>query len=137
MKLPNKQILIAHAAHGLRRQNADACSRAKFGIMFQGESCVQDVDDEFYNRADAHIHLANDQVTKELGRGKVSASFMFGMSRYASYVSATSCKSKEEMISEKDEAVEYFVDQFRKAFIENYDDYIENFDKYMGKQNET
>lgn len=106
-------------------------------LCFKGASCVQDVDDEFYNRADAHIHLANDQVTKELGRGKVSASFMFGMSRYASYVSATSCNSKEEMISEKDEAVEYFVDQFRKAFIENYDDYIEKFDKYMGKQNET
>ena len=35
MKLPNKQILIAHAAHGLRRQNADACSRAKFGVMLQ------------------------------------------------------------------------------------------------------
>jgi hypothetical protein len=29
--MPNKQMLIAHAAHVLRRQNACAFSRAKFG----------------------------------------------------------------------------------------------------------
>jgi len=108
-----------------------------WALCFKGESCVQDVDSEFYNRADAHIHLANDQVTKEIGRGKVSSSFMFGMSRYAAYVSATSCDSKDEMISDKEKAIEYFVDQFKKSLEENYDDYIENFDKYMGKQNET
>jgi hypothetical protein len=31
LRLHNKQMLIAHAVHGLRRQNACACSRAKFG----------------------------------------------------------------------------------------------------------
>jgi hypothetical protein len=31
MNLPNKQMLIAHASHWLRRENACAFSRAKFG----------------------------------------------------------------------------------------------------------
>lgn len=94
---------------------------------------MQDVDDEFYERADAHIHLSNDQTTKDIGRGKVSASFMFGLARFNAYISATGCNSKEEMISDKEEAIEYFVSEYRKMFEENYDDYIENYEKYMGK----
>ena len=92
---------------------------------------MQDVDDEFYNRADAHINLSNEQVSKDVGRGKVSASFMFGMARFNAYVSAISCDNKDEMISDKDEAIEYFVSQYSKMLEENYDDYIENFEKYM------
>ena len=95
---------------------------------------MQDVDDEFYNRADAHIHLANDHISTDIGRGKVSASFMYGMARYCSYVCATNCDTKEEFLSEKNEAIEYFVDQYRKVLEENYDDYVENYEKYMGKQ---
>ena len=94
---------------------------------------MQEVDDEFYNRADAHIHLANDQIDN-IGRGKVSASFMYGASRFNAYVRATGYESREEMIADKEAAIEYFVDQYRKVFEENYDDYIENFNKYMGKE---
>ena len=32
----NKQMLFAHASHGLRRQNACAFSRAKFGSYVNG-----------------------------------------------------------------------------------------------------
>ncbi|MDQ1310125.1 MAG: hypothetical protein QG601_1395, partial [Pseudomonadota bacterium] len=39
------------------------------------------VDDDFYKRADAHIHLANAQLG-EVGRGKVSASFMYAVARF-------------------------------------------------------
>ncbi len=91
---------------------------------------MQDVDDEFYNRADAHINLSNDQVSKDIGRGKVSASFMFGVARFNAYISALSCDSKDEMISDKNEAIEYFVSQYRKMMEDNYDDYIEKFEKY-------
>ena len=38
---------------------------------------MNDVDDKFYERADAHIHLSNEQITEEAGRGKVSASTMY------------------------------------------------------------
>ena len=33
---------------------------------------MKDVDDNFYARADAHIHLSNDQLAAQPGRGKVS-----------------------------------------------------------------
>gem|GEM_PF-288107 len=94
---------------------------------------VQDVDDEFYNRADEHINLSNEQMSDEVGRGKVSASFMYSVARFNAYVSATGWDSKQEMIDAKEETLEYFVSEYKKMLEENIDDYIENFETYMGK----
>lgn len=93
---------------------------------------MQEVDDEFYERADAHIHLANDQISEQIGRGKVSASFMYGIARFNSYVTATGWNNRKEFTESKEEAIEYFVSEYRKMLVENMDDYEENFDKYMG-----
>ena len=46
---------------------------------------VADIDKDFYNRADAVIHLANDQLS-ETPRGKVSASCMYATSRFNAWV---------------------------------------------------
>ena len=93
---------------------------------------MNDVDDKFYERADAHIHLSNDQITEEVGRGKVSSSTMYSTARFNAWVSACSCDNREEMISDKEEMIEYFVSEYRKMLNENLDDYIENFNDYMG-----
>ena len=92
---------------------------------------MQDVDDKFYERADAHIHLANDQTDENVGRGKVSASFMFAVARFNSYVRATGYDNRDEMIADKEAALEYFVSEYSKMLEENYDDYVENFNDYM------
>ena len=91
---------------------------------------VDNVDDKFYERADAHIHLANDQL-EDLGRGKVSASMMYGIARFNAWICACDAATAEEMLAGRQEAVEYFVNQYKKMFEENFDDYIENFEKYM------
>ena len=93
---------------------------------------MQEVDDEFYERADAHIHLSNDQITEEVGRGKVSASFMYAVARFNSYVTATGFNNQKEFSSSKDEAIDFFVSEYRKMLIENMEDYEENFNDYMG-----
>ncbi len=69
---------------------------------------MKDVDDEFYGRADAHIHLANDQISDGIGRGKVSAFFMYGMSRFCAYVSAMGLT-----LVRKWRSIEYFMEQFK------------------------
>ena len=60
--------------------------------------------------------------------GKVSASFMFALTRFNSWICAT---GKEELLKAKEENIEYFVTQYRNMLEENMDDYIANFDKYM------
>lgn len=94
---------------------------------------VTDTDEHFYDRADAHIHLANDQ-TAEIGRGKVSASFLYGASRFNVYVAACNCESKDHMIAERQSINDYYVAEYRKMLDEHLDDYIENYDTYMSKR---
>ncbi len=96
---------------------------------------VQDLDDKFYNRADAHIHLANEHL-KDISRGKVSASMMYAVARFNAWVSACGFHSSEEMKASREETIEYFVTQYRKMLEENLDDYIKGFDRYMEKSND-
>ncbi len=97
---------------------------------------MKNVDDGFYERADAHIHLSNSQINENVGRGEVSASFMYGVARFNAWVSACGWHSGQEMANSKAETVEYFLNQYRKMLEENMDDYIENFESYMGNSHE-
>lgn len=93
-------------------------------------SDANEVDPKFYERADSFINLANEHGSG-IGRGKVSASFMYGMSRYCAWVSACGFNSAEEMKEARIRSIEYFVAQYRAMLEENYDDYAEHFEKYM------
>lgn len=93
-------------------------------------SCLM-LDDQFFDRADAHIHLSNSQISEKAGRGKVSASFMYAVARFNAWVSACGWDSAEEMAAAKEETVDYFVAEYRKMLEENVEDYISNFDSYM------
>ena len=74
---------------------------------------AKNVDDKFYDRADAHIHLSNDQL-KEIGSGKVSASTMYALARFNAWVSAGGFNSAKEMSAEREKTIEYFSTEYRK-----------------------
>lgn len=92
---------------------------------------MNDVDDKFYERADAHISLSNKQISEDVSRNIVSSSAMYSAARFNAWVSASSCENREEMKSDKEEVLEYFVSEYRTMLNENFDDYIEHFNKYM------
>jgi len=87
-------------------------------------------DDTFFDRADKHIQIANNQLSEE-SAGKVSASMMYGTARFNAFISACGSKSAEEMKEAQEVTVEYFVGEYEKMLRENLEDYIDNFDKYM------
>jgi hypothetical protein len=91
----------------------------------------KDADADFYVRADAHIHLANDQLGQVENRGMVSASMMYSVARFNTWVSACGFSSGDDMARAHDEMIEYFTEQYRLMLEENLDDYIQNFSKYM------
>ena len=95
------------------------------------ERFVQNSDDKFYERADTHIHLSNDQISEKVTKGKVSASMMYATARFNTWVSATGWSRAEEMAAAKEETIEYFVAEYRKMLDENMEDYINNFKVYM------
>lgn len=91
---------------------------------------AEETDKAFLERADAFVTVANDQVTN-VSLGKVSASMMFATARFNAWVSASGTESGDELASVKDEALEYFVGEYRKMLDENLKEYIEHFDDYM------
>lgn len=92
-------------------------------------------DDQFYDRADAHIHLSNDQQ-KGIGSGKVSASMMYATARFNAWLTACGHGSGASMAEKRSETIEYFVREYRAMLEENLDDYIANFERYMLRNTE-
>jgi hypothetical protein len=88
------------------------------------------VDKDFFERAAAYIDVASQQAT-QANRGKVSASMMFATARFNAWVSASGTESGEDLAAVKQEALDYFLEEYRKMLEENLDEYIEHFDKYM------
>ena len=88
------------------------------------------VDDNFYDRADEHINLSNEQL-KTTDQGKVSASMMFSVARFNAWISAIGYQSQDQMRQAKQEMLDYFVTEYKKMLDENLDDYIDNFNEYM------
>lgn len=91
---------------------------------------MSEVDEDFFKRADEHIHLSNTQMSKA-SLGKVSASMMYSVARFNAYVSACGWNNGKEMEKAKQETIDYFVREYEKMLTENLEDYIKNFDKYM------
>lgn len=89
-----------------------------------------EIDKEFFERADAYITIANEQAAN-VNRGKVSASMMFATARFNAWVSASGTDSSDELASVREEALTYFVNEYRQMLEENLDEYIEHFDDYM------
>jgi len=87
-------------------------------------------DPTFFDRADSHIHLANEHCSN-VGRGKVSASFMYGCARFQAWNAACWADNIASMKASRQETVDYFVGQYRVMLEEHLDDYIEKFDEYM------
>jgi len=92
----------------------------------------RNVDDGFWDRADAHINLAN-SACGTVAAGKVSASLLYAASRFNAFVVASNSSSATDLRDRKGEALEYFTAEFRKMLEENCDDYIEHFEKYVGR----
>lgn len=89
-------------------------------------------DKEFYEMADAFIAIANQQSGKA-EQGKVSATFLYAAARFNTFLVASASDSANAFSSRKDDAVDYFVAEYKKMLEEHFADYTNNFDTYIGK----
>ena len=92
----------------------------------------QILDDGFFERADKHINLANDDINAKIEPRLVSASMMFASARFNAWISASGFKNGEELKARKKELLEYFIEQYTSMLEENLDNYADNYDLYMG-----
>ena len=95
------------------------------------------LDENFYNRADKFINLANEAVTnEEANAGQIANSFMFAASRFNAWVTAAGYQKGEDLAKEKEAILEFFTEQYRLMLSENIDSYVTNFSEYLGYSKE-
>ncbi len=82
----------------------------------------------FLKRADAHIALANEQLSDEVTQGAASASFTYGAARFNAWMAASSVESAQDLLKDKDQIVEYFLKEYKLALEEHLKNHIENFE---------
>jgi hypothetical protein len=87
-------------------------------------------DAQFWKLVDSFVKSANDLCGTAPGT-KVSVSMLYAASRFSAFIAAQSAKSRADLVSHHDEAVEYLVKQFGNMLRENLSDYEANFDKYL------
>ncbi len=104
--------------------------------MADQPSDTRQPDPAFFARADAHITLSNDQLAG-VDRGAVNASMMFALARFNAWTAACDFVTRAPMAERRDQTIDYFVGQFRIMLEEHYDDYVENFDRYMTRPDGT
>ena len=93
-------------------------------------------DPAFYQRANAHIDLSNEQL-KQGKHGEISASMMYGTARFNTSLTARGYDSGPEMAANRSKDIKYFVDEYRLMLAEHMDEYIANFDPYMKMARQT
>lgn len=78
---------------------------------------------EFLQRADEHIAVANQQLERGKTLGEVSASLMYGSARFTTYMTCTSFDNAQDMLEQKEKIIEYFTKEYRLAL----EEHINNF----------
>jgi len=91
-------------------------------------------DEKFWKRADAYIHVANEQ-SDGAKLGEVNASFSYACARFNSFVIAAEAPNAEALKEAKERALEHFTAEFRRMLEHNLDDHIAHYDEYFKRKN--
>jgi len=89
-------------------------------------------DNEFWEITDEFIKLANEKCDKHKN-GKVSSSILFSAARFNAFMYASTAKNLEDFSKDKELAIEYLSEQYKKILIENLSDYEKNYKDYLQK----
>lgn len=85
------------------------------------------VDDRMIRQtADKFISLANEQ-SETMSTDMVGLGFMYGASRYSAFVVANQCGDLDTFNLNKDEALEFYTEQFKRMLSENLEQHQSQF----------
>jgi hypothetical protein len=84
---------------------------------------AQETDEVFFNRADAHINLANEQA-KSSDPGRAAASMTFAAARFTAWLVSLRYQSAEKMRANREDALKHFVEQYKQMLNDNIEDHI-------------
>lgn len=84
-------------------------------------------DKAFYDLADAHIRVANEQMghTKP---STASAAMLFAAARFNAFVIQAASANKGEMLTQKEAAIAYFLNEYETYLRENIDEHLKRYE---------
>ena len=77
------------------------------------------------------IEQANSATDKGLDPGSAHQALMYAAARYGAFVVAASSESRNDFKEDEQDARKFYMDQFRRLLLENFDDYRDNFKNYL------
>jgi len=96
-------------------------------------SMNEEIDKNFYKRADEYIALANKHINETQAKpALVNNSLIYGSARFSAWIVAASFTNANDMIADKANAIEFFTSKFKEMLEEHFDDYAQNYNAYMG-----
>jgi len=91
------------------------------------------LDEQFWKRADAYIHVANEQ--SDLAKlGEVNASFTYACARFNAFTITSEAPNVQALKDAKARALDHFTAEFRGMLEDNLDDHIAHFDRYFTRK---
>lgn len=84
-------------------------------------------DKAFYELADAHIALCNTHMGK-IKPSKVGAAMLFAASRFNAFVIMAASENKAEMLTQKEAAIAYFLNEYETNLRENIDEHLKRYE---------
>ncbi|HXF78921.1 MAG TPA: DUF3144 domain-containing protein [Usitatibacter sp.] len=91
------------------------------------------MDEQFWKRADAYIHVANEQ--SDLAKlGEVNASFTYACARFNAFTITSEAPNVQALKDAKARALDHFTAEFRRMLEDNLDDHIAHFDRYFTRK---
>ena len=96
----------------------------------------KDLDEQFWKRADAYIHVANGQ-SDSAKPGEVAASFTYACARFNAFTVTAEAPNAQTLKEARTRVLEHFTAEFRKMLEDNLDDHIAHFDQYFPRKGGT
>ena len=81
-----------------------------------------DKNKQFRQFADTFIDVANNHI-ESADSSFVSSSMLYGTSRFCSFVVASGCDSAEHLEANREEAIRFYTEEFKRMLSENLDEY--------------
>jgi len=82
----------------------------------------REVPKEFFDVVDQFIQLAN-KLAKEFSSSRISSTLLYAAARY----NAFNFYALDSDIEEKEDAVEYYCEQYKKMLLDNFDELSETY----------
>ncbi len=86
---------------------------------------------QIWDLIDQVIESANNATEQGLQPGEAHQALMYAAARYGAFIIAATSETRADFEQDEQNARKFYMDQFRRLLLDNFDEYRENFGDYL------